>query len=380
MKGIKIICIAAMALIMLLMPYAGFAQVIPPDPGPQWNIVLEFRYTEGEEGSVVVPNNIVRYGRGYHLISQAAPVLEQTLPSTRTYSWNVEGFATAAELAELQNIPGITVTPASITIDRLVDRSHTYTGLPSNDVDSPSIVLTMAFPITDSPSNGLTTNATLERVGVKFEIESYENNDPQNLPETYKAEVVYRGLAPFTESGYQVTATYQTTEALDGVPQYVVVATYAPDVIPGGGGGGGGGGGAVVPPPAGGGGGQAVEPPANEEPGGEEPGGEEPGGEQPGGDGGDGGTTIPGGDTPTGPGGGQPGGDQPGNGNGTGTEEPPASTFKAWMLIPIFVAVALAVLCLVLVFRDRAKARENDDRREARRKASMRAHGLVDYD
>jgi|GEM_PF-1276200 len=362
MKSLRRLCVALVALAMMLaFPYTGFAQTVA-DPGAGYNLQLEYRYTAGQEGSLAVPNEITRFGRGYHLIDRAPAVLESTLPATRTYTYKLDGVISQDEMASMDIPSNVTLTPTSAVVERMVDEEVDIPGMPANDVDL--IPLTRDFQVRSATSSTGTATATLDRAAVQFDVEKVDPKFP-DLPATYVAHVTYRGLETYEEGGfYQANATYDTVDDLDGVPQYIVVATYAPDNPPANTGGGTTGGGttnppanteannpptdtgqAVVIPPAD----QPTSPPTNTTPGNDN----NPGG-------GGTGTTIPSEELPKAP--------------------PNASSFQFWMLIPTFVAVALVLFCLWLIKRDRDRAREREENREARRKAAMRAAGLIDYD
>jgi hypothetical protein len=353
MKGVRILFIAAIASATILFPGVGFAQSAP-DPGPEWNIRIEYRYTEGEEKKLNVADKVVRYGRNYHLIDRQPAVLESTLPAKRVYTWYIEGYIKEEEKARFEDEYGVVLKPVKLEMEHLVDKTIVFNSLKTNDVDSDAIPRTYDFEIKDAPSEGETVSAVLTRAGVHFEVEKYEGGDSENLPELYKAEVVYRGLVTYLESGYyEAKATYTTTEDLDGVKQYVVVATYAPDAAPGAinSGGGAGGSGST------GGAGDAQEPGSAE-----------------------GGAIIPPIDMP------QSG--EGGDGGGTiisdnavpqsSGKNSPASGF--WNLIPVFIAIALAACCGLLIYQNHKRAMERKARREARRKATLQTRGLVDYD
>jgi len=201
-------------LISLIMPETLFAQSAQgPDPGPEWNIKIEFRYTKGQESKLNIPNSITMYGRNYHLISKTDPVLEKKLPATRTYTWLIDGVVTEADKHLVEGIDNVELTPANVGVGRVVDRHETIDKLPTNDVE--------AIPTAKTYPDG-----EFARAAVRFDIEAYDAFD---LPVTYTAEVVYRGIEIFIGTGYEVKASYTTMEDLDGVPQYVIVATYAPD-------------------------------------------------------------------------------------------------------------------------------------------------------
>ena len=213
LKRLKIICVMILTVMALLLPGTVFAQnAQDPDPGSEWNIKIEFRYTKGEEGKLKIPNTISMYGRTYQLVSKSDPVPETKLPATRTYTWLVEGSVTEEGRSALAGVDGLEFTPANVEIGRVVDKHETTEGLPTNDVEM--IAMTKSYP-----------DGEFVRAAVRFDEEGLDDYD---LPLSYTAEVVYRGLEKYIGPGYEVRATYTTKEDLDGVPLYVIVATYEP--------------------------------------------------------------------------------------------------------------------------------------------------------
>ena len=256
------IIISAFAVFLFPSPaYATSAQ----SPAPEWNIKIEYRYTEGEENKVNVPGNIERLGRGYHLIDRQAPVLEANLPVQRTYTWHIEGVMTDKEIKDLEDRDGVKLTAVSVPVGKLVDKTEKLRDLPTNDVDA--LPYTKVFQVASATTPGGLTQENLACAAVRFKVQEY---DEWNLPKYYEAEIVYRGLETVMEDGYyKVDQVYTNSEDMDEVAQYVVVATYAPDQPPaaagqaaaGGAGGTGGagagegengaaadGGGAIIPP------------------------------------------------------------------------------------------------------------------------------------
>ena len=212
MKRIRITCLLIITLIALALPGAVFAQNAPDrDPGPDWNITLEFRYSKGQEGSLNIPQSIARYGRTYHLISKSDPVLEKTLSATREYSWYIDGTVSEAEKGLLDGIDNLEMIPTDVAIGRVVDK-HVFEEYVTNDVED--IALTRVIE-----------GVECRRAAVRFE----EGDKEFGLPLFYTAEIVYRGIEIYMGPGYKVKASYNTAEDLDGVPVYVVIATYGPD-------------------------------------------------------------------------------------------------------------------------------------------------------
>ena len=219
------IIIAAFA--VLFFPYPAYATAAP-DPVPEWNIRIEYRYTEGEESKVNIPNNIVRLGRGYHLVERQAPVLETQLPALRTYTWHIEGVLSEKEIKELEEMDGVKLTAVEVPVGKLVDKTEILKDLPTNDVDA--LPYTKVFQVASATSPGGLNEENLACAAVRFEVQEYDEWD---LPKYYEAEIVYRGLETVMEAGYyRVDQVYSSTEDLDDVNQYVIVAIYAPDQMP----------------------------------------------------------------------------------------------------------------------------------------------------
>jgi len=342
MKKLRIVCVLTIALVALMLPGAVYAQQAPAqDPGPEWSIKIEYRYSKGEEGKLNIPNSITRYGRTYHLVSKADPVLESKLPSSRTYTWLVDGTISETEMHLLNGMDGVELRPTEVEIGRVTDKTHIMEGLPTNDVE--------ALPLTKEFTEGV-----LERAAVRFDVEGLDDFD---LPLSYKAEIIFRGLEIYLGPGYEVSATYTTTEDLDGVPVYVVVATYAPDGLApvsgtasrgGGGAGGAGAGGdgpANIPTPA-------VIPPIDNEPDAPPAGlGES--------------TAIQDDLIPQGAG-------------TTGLGKP--FVMQPWLIILLAFAGVLGGLAIWMMIARQRNIKEKEALREERRKAALRAQGLAEYD
>ena len=328
MKRLRILCIVLIALIALILPGTVFAQSAPDrDPGPAWNIKIEFRYTKGEESKLNIPNSIARYGRAYHLVSVSDPVLEKTLPATRTYTWFIDGTISQDELHLLQGLEGYELTETEVEIGRVIDKTHVMEGLATNDVE--------ALPATRSYPEG-----TFSRAAVRFDIEGYDDFD---LPLSYEAEIIYRGIEIYKGPGYEVTATYTTVEDLKGVPQYVVVATYAPDDL-------------VLPAAATGGTGEGdgnilapLVPPIDNEPEGQPDYGA--------------GSVIDDDLVP--------------QGAGAGSE---SEGINPWLIATIIIAAVLGGFLIWMLLTRRRNVKEKQALREERRKEALRAQGLAEYD
>ena len=321
----KVIYAIAIALALLLLPTAAYAQS-PPDPGQDWNIKIEYRYTEGEEDKLNIPTAISKYGRNYRLVDKQPAVLEKLLPAERTYTWHIDGILTEEEKKSFEDIEGLVLTPINLAVSEQKDINETLNDLVSNDVD--------ALP---------QTKDGLSRAAVTFEV---QENDEWGLPKFYTAEVLYRGIETVTKPGYyEVNSKYSTTENLDDVPLYVVVATYAPTQTPqivgqtgstGGAGSGADGGasaedgGAIVPPVD-----LADETIAEQD--------------------------VPLSAIPA--------------GSVGGTE-----TSKFSTLVPMILAVLFMLVSALILYREHLRKKSHEARREARRREIKRAQGLVEFD
>ena len=321
----KVIYAITIALTLLLLPAASYAQS-PPDPGQDWNIKIEYRYTAGEEDKLNIPTAITKYGRNYRLVDKQPAVLEKLLPAERTYTWHIDGVLTEEEKKSFEDIEGIVLTPINLAVQEQKDINETLYDLASNDVD--------ALP---------QAKEGFSRAAVTFEV---QENDEWGLPQFYKAEVLYRGVETVTKPGYyEVNSKYSTTESLDDVPLYVVVATYAPTQTP-----------------------QIVGQTGSS------------GGTGNGADGGvgaeDGGAIIPPVDLASEA---IPEQDVPLSNIPAGTVGS-AETSKFSTYVPIILAVLFALVSLLILYREHLRRKAYEARREARKSEIKRAQGLVDFD
>lgn len=217
--GLAITSILAFALAVPTVVYASTQPTTVQTGGT--DIIIEYRYTAGEEGNVNIPDTISRYGRTYKLKEKKPAVLESTLPATRTYSWSIGGFITEEQAEQLKiDFPGIVLTPALREGKESIDVTRTVAGLPVNDVEL------IPYTITHNGSE-------LRRAAVQFEITKDDQGvamyDAYGLPASYTAEVIYRGLGGVSVPGYySVSQTYESTESLGDVAQYVIITTYSP--------------------------------------------------------------------------------------------------------------------------------------------------------
>jgi len=213
--------------LMLALPTAVFAAQPPAAGNNSTTMQIEYRYAEGDTPNI--QQNITQYGQTYHLTSQTAPVLENTLPQTRTYDYRIEGALTSDQLAEVQALGNITLTPENIVYEREIDKVDTV-HMKTNDVDD--IPMTKAFQVTSGTTSSGYAMADLDRVGVTFDLAD-PPLDARGMPAGYVATVIYRGTETYSDVGYYyAAATFSSTEDVNGVPVYVIVASYDPDNAP----------------------------------------------------------------------------------------------------------------------------------------------------
>ena len=202
--------LSVLLMLIFLMPLTTLAA-----PG---DMTLEYRYMEGE--TVDIPATITWLNRGYRLVGQTDPVLEGSLPVTRTYNFRVDGALTSEELAAVASIPNLTLIQRQEELQRAVEKEITLTGLNNNDVAE----LSASSAPETIPSDAGT--GTLFRSGVEFTVAA---RDGRGLPNGYDARVIYRGVETYMGDVYYLAqSTYQTTVQEDTRDQYVVAATYRP--------------------------------------------------------------------------------------------------------------------------------------------------------
>jgi len=212
--------------LMLALPMSVFAAQ-PTAGGGATTMQIEYRYTEGQTPNI--QQNITQYGQTYHLTSQTAPVLESTLPQTRTYNYRVEGALTPDQMAEVEALGNITLTPEDLVFEREVDKVTTM-NMKTNDVDD--IAMTKSFQVTSGTDPSGYEMKDLDRVGVTFDLAN-PALDSRGMPAGYVATVIYRGVETYTAVGYYyAAATFTSTEDAGGLPVYVIVASYDPDNVP----------------------------------------------------------------------------------------------------------------------------------------------------
>ena len=208
----------------MIVAMSGVALAASSDSQVSDNITLEYHYTEGEEGIVDIPDSIEEFYREYRLVSVTGPILENTLPRTRTYTFRVDGAMTEDELASFSDTENLVLTPVDTVLERNVDKIELITNLPNNDVED--LPQSRMFELSSASSPGGVAQTELMRAGISFEV---TERDEYGLPSSYNATIVYRGTESYMGAGYYLAEIkYTQTEELEGIPQYVVVAVYEP--------------------------------------------------------------------------------------------------------------------------------------------------------
>jgi len=233
-KRLSMLLVIVIAL-MMAAPAAAFATAPPPAGTTGGTLAVEYRFEDGEEPEI--PTEITRFGFRYFLVGQAEPVLESTLPNTRTYTYRIDGMLTPEQVNNIQGLGNVTLTPVYLISEREIDREVLLTGLPSNDIES--IPMTRVF---DDVNVGSTTgrdtigSAELELTGVTFteitSAESVPGPGTLSLPMEYSAIVVYRGAETFSIHGYYFADMTYVSEEGEDVDVFVVVAEYVTEDMP----------------------------------------------------------------------------------------------------------------------------------------------------
>ena len=224
-------------ILLLFVMVAMLAMPITAMAAPEDNITVEWRYTPGNE--YTIPQTYTFAGRTFVLLSQAAPVLESTLPATRTYNYRIMGDLTEADMLLIDDSAKVNFTPKTISRDREVERTLPIAGLTTNDVEelgngiykeASGTGLYKEYKPDPLFDPGVTKRDPLKVSSVKYTVESYETiGGTGKLPKTYSAEVLLKGLEWYDATEYYtVDATYSTSKTEGEVDQYVIVATYEP--------------------------------------------------------------------------------------------------------------------------------------------------------
>lgn len=222
---------ALIALLSITMLFSLTAYAAPEDeeePLPDPNVTVEYRFAEGQ--TITVPPTINQLGREYKLLSQTPPALESSLPITRTYTYRIDGAVSPSDLALVDALDYLDITPVYRPNEREVNKDVVIENLPNNEVAIPELAETRVFSVTSATSTSGYEDKSLTRAEVKFEVTEYEMVD---LPVKYTASTVYRGVETFNELAYYLAeTTYQTSRTEGTTNQYIVVATYEPVDIP----------------------------------------------------------------------------------------------------------------------------------------------------
>ncbi|MDR1027792.1 MAG: hypothetical protein LBL63_00035, partial [Clostridiales Family XIII bacterium] len=198
------------------------AYAAPTDEGAGSSLTVEYRYAEGETPDI--PESTSWLGRDYRLARQAEPILERTLPATRTYTWRIDGNISQDDIPRVSGLGNETLTPVGVRKEARADRTEAIRGLPTNDVEA--LPKERIYEISSAERPDAVTKAALTLAGAEFELTGY---DEYGLPESYTATCVYRGLETYLETHYWLgDSTYTTEETIDGPDGYVIVATYEP--------------------------------------------------------------------------------------------------------------------------------------------------------
>jgi hypothetical protein len=223
--GLRVLLCLVLVFAFAFAPFAVFAEP-EVDADNSVNLTVEYRYSDGE--AVEVTNSITQHGRKYHLVSQAAPVLESSLPITRTYTYKIDGLLSEADLETARAIPGLVLSEVLGESEREVDKTVVIPNLPTNDVLQDGIPEYKNFDVTSAASQDGTVNVTLKRAAVKFRV----TEESLGLPEEYEATVVYRGLETYEVPYYMADMTYESKQTEGTTDQYVIIAIYEPELIP----------------------------------------------------------------------------------------------------------------------------------------------------
>jgi hypothetical protein len=117
--------------------------------------------------------------------------------------------------------------PAWRSVERVVDRQCTYTGLPS--VDIIQLPEYADFVVSSDERVGATTTKTLRRAGVVWQTTGYAED---GRPNEFAATVTFRGVErELVVDYYLVTAHYEGTVPAR-IQMVSIVATYEPEVAP----------------------------------------------------------------------------------------------------------------------------------------------------
>ncbi|MDR1028403.1 MAG: TQXA domain-containing protein, partial [Clostridiales Family XIII bacterium] len=221
-RSLLLVSMIAASATFLLADGSPETYAAPTDEEAGATITVEYRFAEGETPDI--PELTSLFGRGYRLVGQEEPVLERTLPVTRTYTWRIDGNISQDDLSRVAGLGNVTLTPVGVQKEARADRTATIRGLPTNDVEA--LPRERTFEISSAERPDAVTKAALTLAGAEFELAGC---DEYGLPESYTATCVYRGIETYLETHYWLgNSTYTTEETIDGPDGYVIVATYEP--------------------------------------------------------------------------------------------------------------------------------------------------------
>ena len=221
LRALVIIAFAA----LLLAPAAAFAQDAPPPGATGGTLTVEYRFAEGETPDV--PAEIQRFGFRYYLVSQSDPVLESTLPNVRTYQYRIEGAVTDEQLADIQGLGEVTLTPVKVIreIEKdIVDVTEMFTN-DVDDIENPKSFLVSKGNV-DGPDT--TEMRPFKLTGVTFDIITWEDG----LPYLYEATAVYRGVETESVHGYWMADMLVEAKVNEDINAYIIIAEYETDEMP----------------------------------------------------------------------------------------------------------------------------------------------------
>jgi hypothetical protein len=230
MKSIKrsIIGLSIVLAFILAMPMTVFATEPPSNEN---NLTLEYRFAEGESPDVAPV--VSQFGINYRLVGQSDPVREDSLANTRDYTYRINGLLSPDDLATIQNIQGLSLTPVNQKMTRKIDSTAILTGLTNNDVDSLLESTQYAAAVEAMKTAGAVYVEGPKLTGVTFEVTLWEGGVVNGLPAEYSADIIVRGVEEYTIIGYYIANMTYTTSVLDSeTPIYVIVAEYEPIDLP----------------------------------------------------------------------------------------------------------------------------------------------------
>jgi hypothetical protein len=149
-------------------------------------------------------------------------VPEAGLPETRTYTYRVSGALSPGQLAEVQAIGNVTLTPVASSYTYQVERDENLINLANNDIDE--LPQYKQYSELSATSPGTTVSGNLKLAEAEFSV---AGKDALGLPDNYSSHVVYRGAETASYIAYYTgEATFRRSVEEDGERIYVVIATY----------------------------------------------------------------------------------------------------------------------------------------------------------